>query len=119
MRHLDAVLDALGVDRQGWSIHEVSAISRDGTAMTGTAVDPTVTRGEAFLVTLPPWCWADCTGNDVVDFNDLICFLNRFERAQDPRTNPIDFFYCDLAPDDTIDFNDFLAFLNLYTRGCP
>jgi len=118
MRHLDAVLDAHGVDRRGWSIEEVNAISRDGTAMTGTALNAARTRGEAFLVTLPPWCWADCTGDDMVDFDDLLCFLNRFERAQDPRANPIDFFYCDLAPDDEIDFNDFLAFLNLYNKGC-
>jgi Ca2+-binding EF-hand superfamily protein len=68
---------------------------------------------------IPPFCFADCDNSGAVDFADLLCFLNRFERAQDPRTNPIDFFYCDLAPDDTIDFNDFLAFLNLYTRGCP
>jgi len=115
-RNLHDILDALAVNRQGWVIDGVNDLNHDGTLMTGLA-----RRGDerrAFLVRLPPWCWADCTGDDVVDFNDLLCFLQRFERAQDPRANPIDFFYCDVAPDDEIDFNDFLAFLNLYNKGC-
>ncbi|MBM4107449.1 MAG: hypothetical protein FJ255_01325 [Phycisphaerae bacterium] len=115
-RNLNDILDALAVNRQGWIIDGVNDLNHDGTLMTGLA-----RRGDerrAFLVRLPPWCWADCTGDDMVDFSDLLCFLNRFERAQDPRANPIDFFYCDVAPDDEIDFNDFLAFLNLYNKGC-
>ncbi|MBM4107447.1 MAG: hypothetical protein FJ255_01315 [Phycisphaerae bacterium] len=117
-RYVNDILDALGVDRRGYTINNINDISPDGTLMTGIARRGFTDDRPAFLVRLPPWCWADCTGDDVVDFSDLLCFLNRFERAQDPRANPIDFFYCDLAPDDEIDFNDFLAFLNLYNKGC-
>jgi uncharacterized membrane protein len=118
IRSLNAVLDHFGVDRQGWFIIEVLGISRDGTAMTGTARQPDG-RLEAFYVTLPPWCWSDCDGDGVSDFNDLLCFLNRYNRAQaDPRQNPLDFFYADLHQDDAVDFQDFLEFLRRYNAGC-
>ncbi|MBM4107448.1 MAG: hypothetical protein FJ255_01320 [Phycisphaerae bacterium] len=117
-RYVNDILDSLRVDRQGWDVERINDINHDGTLMTGIARRGFTDDRRAFLVRLPPWCWADCTGDDVVDFSDLLCFLNRFERAQDPRANPIDFFYCDVAPDDEIDFNDFLAFLNLYNKGC-
>jgi uncharacterized membrane protein len=118
-RYVNDILDSLGVDRQGWTINIINDINHDGTLMTGTVRMGLDENRRAFLVRLPPLCLADCDASGVVDFNDVICFLNRFERARDPRANPVDFFYCDLALDDEIDFNDFLAFLNLYHAGCP
>lgn len=119
MRNVNTILDEAGINRDGWFIFEVNALSNDGSAMTGTARHLVDGRREAYLVRLPPPCWADCTGDDAVDFNDLLCFLNRFARAQEPQTWPVDHLYCDLARDNVVDFNDLLAFLNLYHAGCP
>ncbi|MBM4109330.1 MAG: hypothetical protein FJ255_11090 [Phycisphaerae bacterium] len=58
---------------------------------------------------VPIPCPADLTGDGVVDFNDLLAFLNLFN-AGDPRA--------DFNGDGTIDFNDFLAYMNLFNGGC-
>ncbi len=52
---------------------------------------------------------ADWNEDGVVDFNDLLEFLNRFN-AQDP--------CADLNGDGVVDFNDFLEYLNLFNIGC-
>jgi hypothetical protein len=54
-------------------------------------------------------CEGDWDGDGVIDFNDLLAFLNDYN-AQAPRA--------DVNGDGTIDFNDFLAFLNLYNTPC-
>jgi uncharacterized membrane protein len=117
MRSLNTIVDAHGLDRDGWFIDIVYDLNSNGTVMTGMARKGAERR--AFLVTLPPWCHADCDGSGDIDFNDFLCFLNRYNRAQaDPRGNPIDFVYCDFALDDTIDFADVLEYLRLYSAGC-
>jgi uncharacterized membrane protein len=117
MRDVNQIVDELGVDREGWVIDGLHDLNSDGTGMVGMA-----RRGEerrAYLLRLPPWCHADCDGSGDIDFNDFLCFLNRYNRAQaDPRGNPIDFVYCDFALDDTIDFADVLEYLRLYSAGC-
>ncbi|MBM4108323.1 MAG: hypothetical protein FJ255_05850 [Phycisphaerae bacterium] len=57
----------------------------------------------------PPACRADWTGDGVVDFNDLLGFLNDFNAAGE---------YADLNADGVVDFNDLLEFLNLSNAGC-
>jgi subtilisin-like proprotein convertase family protein len=56
-----------------------------------------------------PFCRADLDENDVIDFNDLLAFLNLFN-AGDPRA--------DFSGDGVIDFNDVLAFLNEFNLPC-
>ncbi|MBM4109408.1 MAG: hypothetical protein FJ255_11480 [Phycisphaerae bacterium] len=55
-------------------------------------------------------CTGDWNGDGVVDFNDLLAFLNDYN-ASDPRA--------DLNGDGVVDLNDFLEFLNLYNTPCP
>ncbi|MBM4108171.1 MAG: DNRLRE domain-containing protein [Phycisphaerae bacterium] len=52
---------------------------------------------------------ADWNEDGVVDFNDLLEFLNAFNAA-DP--------CADLNADGVVDFNDFLGYLNLFNLGC-
>jgi hypothetical protein len=54
-------------------------------------------------------CPDDWNGDGVVDFNDLLSFLNDYN-AGVPRA--------DLNGDGLIDFNDLLMFLNFYNEGC-
>ncbi|MBM4108955.1 MAG: hypothetical protein FJ255_09150 [Phycisphaerae bacterium] len=118
-RLLMTILAEAGVDLQGIThILNADYMSADGLkyACRAWRLPEPLTR--PYYAVIPPFCFADCDNSGDLDYADLLCFLNRFERAQDPRANPIDFFYCDFAPDDEIDFNDFLAFLNLYNKGC-
>jgi hypothetical protein len=54
-------------------------------------------------------CRGDWNGDGVVDFNDLLAYLNDYN-AQNPRA--------DVNADGVVDFNDLLAFLNLYNTPC-
>lgn len=64
----------------------------------------------------PPLCYANCDGSTlapILNVNDYICFLNRFN-AGDPYAN------CDnstTAP--TLNVNDFTCFMNRFAAGCP
>jgi hypothetical protein len=55
-------------------------------------------------------CPADLNQDGVVDFNDLLEFLNIYN-ANDPDA--------DVNNDGVVDFNDLLEFLNLYNAPCP
>jgi hypothetical protein len=54
-------------------------------------------------------CPADLNQDGVVDFNDLLEYLNLYN-AQDPRA--------DWNGDGVVDFNDLLEFLNFYNQPC-
>jgi hypothetical protein len=70
---------------------------------TGTGSPPCPGRG-------PGACGpADWNEDGVVDFNDLLEFLNRYN-TQDA--------CADLNADGVIDFNDFLEYVNIYNAGC-
>jgi hypothetical protein len=55
-------------------------------------------------------CPADLNEDGIIDFNDLLEYLNLYN-AQDPRA--------DLNGDGVIDFNDLLEYLNQYNTPCP
>lgn len=55
-------------------------------------------------------CPADITGDDVLNFNDVVAYLGLFN-TQDAAA--------DLSGDGQINFNDFIAFLNAFNAGCP
>jgi hypothetical protein len=57
-----------------------------------------------------PACAGDWNGDGVVDFNDLLAYLNDYNAAA-PRA--------DVNGDGIVDFNDLLEFLNLYNTTCP
>jgi len=71
-----------------------------------TAFGDTGTPGFYFMRSC---CPADWNADGVVDFNDLLAFLNDYN-AGDPRA--------DVNRDGVVDFNDFLAFLNDYNTPC-
>jgi len=54
-------------------------------------------------------CRADLNGDGIVDFNDLLEYLNLYN-DEDPDA--------DLNGDGIVDFNDLLEYLNLYNQGC-
>jgi hypothetical protein len=56
-----------------------------------------------------PLCTADTNNDGVVDFNDLLEYLNLYN-VTDPGA--------DLNADGVVDFNDLLAYLNAYNAGC-
>jgi len=73
---------------------------------------PVVTDVDAhYINSLAPKAFhpADWDRNGVVDFNDLLAFLNDFN-AGDPDA--------DLDGSGSVDFNDFLVFLNLFNTPC-
>jgi Zn-dependent metalloprotease len=55
-------------------------------------------------------CVADWNGDGVVDFNDLLAYLNDYN-VSNPRA--------DLNGDGIVDYNDFLEYLTLYNQPCP
>jgi hypothetical protein len=57
----------------------------------------------------PSSCPGDWNGDGVIDFNDLLAFLNDYN-AQNPRA--------DVNGDGVIDFNDLLEYLNRYNTPC-
>lgn len=56
-----------------------------------------------------PFHPADWDRNGVVDFNDILAFLNDFNSGSPE---------ADLDASGSIDFNDFLAFMNLFNQPC-
>ncbi|MBM4108991.1 MAG: hypothetical protein FJ255_09335 [Phycisphaerae bacterium] len=54
-------------------------------------------------------CAADLNADGVVDFNDLLEFLNLFNAGDA---------LADVNADDVVDFNDFLEFLNIFNAPC-
>jgi hypothetical protein len=54
-------------------------------------------------------CAADLNGDGVIDFNDLLEFLNLYNASDS---------LADVNTDGVVDFNDFLAFLNIYNTPC-
>jgi hypothetical protein len=55
-------------------------------------------------------CYADCDGNNILNVDDFICFINAFA-SQDP--------YADCDGNQTYNVDDFLCFINEFAQGCP
>ncbi len=94
----------LGVSfNAGVYVHSASTGQRIRTIREGFGLYGTVSRASL--------CWADLTGDGVLDFADVSAFLQAFG-AGDPAA--------DLAPPiDVYNFDDALAFLGHFGDGCP
>ena len=57
-----------------------------------------------------PDCYADCNGDNALNIQDILCYLNLFS-SRDPAA--------DCNGDGTINTLDFLCFLNSFEAGCP
>jgi hypothetical protein len=55
-------------------------------------------------------CYADCDGNEVLNVDDFICFINAFA-VQDP--------YADCDGNQLLNIDDFICFINAFAQGCP
>ncbi|MBM4109638.1 MAG: choice-of-anchor B family protein [Phycisphaerae bacterium] len=75
----------------------------------GSIVEAAVDDLAVLTIDCPPFCPADWNGDGVVDFNDLLGFLNDFNAGSA---------LADLNADGQVDFNDFLEFLNDYNTPC-
>jgi hypothetical protein len=79
-------------------------------AFTGSTFASRIWNGTIFYTTGAGTCYADCDGNEVLDFFDFLCFQNSF-LAGDP--------YADCDQNGVLDFFDFLCFQNEFLAGCP
>lgn len=105
---LASYLSSRGVNMQGIQPHWITGISDDGRVLVGFAGQ--MGQGlRSFIVTLPPPCRVDLSGDGLADFSDYLLFLNAYE-SQNPAA--------DFSGDGLIDFVDFLVFLNEYQAGC-
>jgi hypothetical protein len=100
-----------------YSMTLATGIAGDHTAwfsLTNVVLSPSLltgylefTSGSAVLARVP--CAADLNGDGVVDFNDLLEFLNLFNAGHG---------LADVNRDGVVDFNDFLEFLNIFNEPC-
>jgi hypothetical protein len=84
-----------------------------GTAKRFASREATVAAMRPALVitfTPPASCYADCDGNEVLNVDDFLCFINAFA-SQDP--------YADCDGNQTYNVDDFLCFINDFAQGCP
>ncbi len=58
-----------------------------------------------------PGCYADCTGDGILDLFDFLCFVNAFNAAS-PAAN------CDHDCAQKLDLFDFLCYTNAFNAGC-
>lgn len=97
--------EAITPIQAGWGTR-FTALSGPGTdASRGTWLYLAVTN----LVYEVPACPADFNGDDVVDFADLLVYLNAYNAAY-PQA--------DLNRDGVVDFSDFLEFFNWFNTPC-
>jgi choice-of-anchor B domain-containing protein len=75
----------------------------------GSIVEAAVDDFAVIAVVCPPFCPVDWNGDGVVDFNDLLAFLNDYNAESA---------LADLNSDGQIDFNDLLDFLNAFNTPC-
>jgi hypothetical protein len=98
-------LEAITPLHPGWGTR-FTALNGPGTDATrGTWLYLAVTN----LIFTTPTCPADFNGDDIVDFADLLVFLNAFNAAY-PQA--------DLNRDGVLDFSDVLEFFNLFNTPC-
>src|SRR5690606_3941883 len=86
----------------GFSVAHGAAVATMAALMTAALVPAPVALAES--------CYADCDGNDELDFFDFLCFQNEFA-VQAP--------YADCDESGGHDFFDFLCFQNNFAAGCP
>jgi hypothetical protein len=70
---------------------------------------------------IPP-CYADCDGNEALNVDDFLCFINEFATAQSlPTSQQITHYAnCDgSTAEPVLTVDDFLCFINEFAQGCP
>ncbi|MCC6677824.1 MAG: hypothetical protein IT436_11815 [Phycisphaerales bacterium] len=94
---------------ESMDVVELTAVSADGSTITGIAIDVDAFEYVTFLVHLAAPCRADLNGDGLVDFADYLEFLNFYDAGD---------LTVDFTGDGLVDFADYLEFLNLYDAGC-
>jgi hypothetical protein len=87
-------------------------------------VDPSAIINSYTIIASPvsQGCYADCDGNQALNVDDFLCFINEFAQAQalTPAQQVVHYANCDGStsePGLTVD--DFLCFINEFAAGCP
>jgi probable HAF family extracellular repeat protein len=108
-RNLRDVLEAEhGLDITGWTLIAAQGISADGRVIAGRGRNPQGDT-EAWVARLGTACYADFTGDGVLDLFDFLAFVNAFN-AGSPEA--------DCLADGLLDLFDFLCFVNAFNEGC-
>jgi len=97
--------EAITPVQAGWGTRFTALSGPGGDATRGTWLYLAVTN----LIYAHPTCPADFNGDDVVDFADLLVYLNAYNAGY-PQA--------DLNEDGIIDFSDLLEFFNLFNTPC-
>lgn len=94
-------------------IREMSAVSPDGSVITGIVLETAGGSFQSFVIRLtPPPCFGDADGSQVVDFSDILSVLANFGATGDP------FIAGDANGSGVVDFNDVLAVLANFGASC-
>jgi trimeric autotransporter adhesin len=70
----------------------------------------------------PDPCYADCDGNEALNVDDFLCFINEFAAAQGLPTSQqiVHYANCDgSTAEPVLTVDDFLCFINEFAQGCP
>jgi len=108
MVDLNVYLPSQGVDLTGWSLELARDISSDGRTIIGRGMQG-ARRNVAWVVQLPPVCFADFDESGAVDSQDLFAFLDAFF-VQDPGA--------DFQRDGFVNSQDFFDFVGAFFAGC-
>jgi WD40 repeat protein len=66
-------------------------------------------------------CWADCDGNEVLNVDDFVCFINMFADGMSmSASQQLDYYAnCDGSGTEPIlNVDDFICFINKFSAGC-
>lgn len=118
MRNLNNNLLDAGIDRGNWTLREARAVSSDGRHIVGWAKQLDQWGAEsAFLISLPPTCPADITGDGVIELADLGVLLQEYgcDNSGEPDQLP-----CpgDIDSDGDTDIADLAVVLGQYGTEC-
>ncbi len=108
MRSLRTVLMGMGLNLTDWRLTSANAISRDGTVIAGTAVNP-AGNPEAFRAVIPWICRVDFNRDTELDFTDIEVFIAHYTAGA---------IAADQNLDGEVDFSDIEQFLARYNAGC-
>jgi len=111
---LEALLADQGIDLMGFDIQVATAISDDGTVISGWGINGQTFAHQGWMITIDagPDCPADLAEPlRVLNFFDVVAYITAFNN-QDPIA---DF----AAPAGVFNFFDLVAYLDAFNAGCP
>jgi len=106
-RTLAQLLDGYGVNVGSFLDLRPYGVSDDGTRIVGYGYDGA--RYTAFLAVLPPFCYADCHEDGLLDIFDYLCFEDLFVQGN---------WLADCDESGSVDLFDLICFQDAFVTGC-